>query len=119
MQNVLPSIPLKDFDEQLFTEIIRIYARSAGINDPVGKKICPRKEIPYLLKNLSEGKICDFTFGSLVHHLSKLRISPTKNHGGTYVQFDFFLRAHPALKPTGPELRDDFLKKVEVYLSLR
>lgn len=116
-EKMLPSIPFDDFDETVFTEIIGIYARTAGINNPVGREICPRKEIHYLKKNLGEHRICDFTFRSLVHHLSKLRIAPVEKAGGPCVSFDFFLRAHPELKPAGLELRAEFLEKAKSYLA--
>lgn len=118
MLNSLPALLLKNFTEDAFTEIIRIYALVAGINYPCEMLNFPRYEIEGVLKELSDGhSYCEWRLGSSLTRHSKLFIHSRRKIDEIYVVFDFDPNTADDSLPRAMKMREEFHKKVQEYLA--
>ena len=119
MRKKLPGIPFEDFNEEVFAEIVTIYAHIAEIKNPLGRVICPKHEIEGIRKELSEDHTyAEWRLGSSLTHHSKLFVLPMIKQGGIlYVEFDFDPNTGDDSRQSVVTMRDNFFKEVSEYLK--
>lgn len=117
MHHTLPSVPLSDFTEEVFTKVLEIYARVAGIIDPCKTGLDPRDGIEGIWVDLANHNFWDIRFGSLLSSHSKLFLHPVKKKDCLHVGFDFDPNTSDDSHPRAVTMRENFHREVQKYID--
>lgn len=117
MRHTLPSILLKDFDENVFAKVVEIYAHVSEIKDPCKTSSDPRYGMQGILDDLHKYHYCEFRFGSSLTIHSKLFLHPVSKQDGVHVGFDFDPNTANDSQSRAVTMRENFHREVQEYIE--
>lgn len=115
----IPMMPFKFFSKEVFQQVIEIYASSAKIKDPCGKRIDPDREYLDVVKEIHDDhSYCEWRLGSFLTHHSKLFLHAiTHKPDGLYIGFDLDPNTADDDEPQCHLMRETFHGEVRKYIE--
>lgn len=118
MLNRLPAVPLVNFNVSVFLEILRIYGKVTGTQNPGVNKIDVCRETKSVTEELQSGYgYIEHRFGSSLTMHSKIFLHSIKREGVVHIGFDFDPNTSDDSRPRATAMRENFHKKVRKYLN--
>lgn len=114
MINGLISIPLDNFNLEIYRKVLSIYEETTGV------RALPTPEetdIQSIVKDLDELFYCEFRFGSSISHHSKLFIHLIRKKDILRISFDFDPNTSDDSRSQAVAMRSDFQEKISSYLT--
>lgn len=110
----LTSIPLDDFNLEIYRRVLNIYQETTKVKMLL---VPDEHDIQSIVKDLDELFYCEFRFGSAISHHSKLFIHLIRKNDILRISFDFDPNTSDDSRPQAVAMRSDFQEKISSYLK--